>query len=233
MSLPPLRSLRARWTLVLVGVCVLEAALVAVAVRVSTERAFDRFVVEEALEAFVADVVVAVQTTGTVTAESVEDVRSARGTGRAGRTRGDDRPPRPDRPPARRRPPVVEIGRGIAFGLADADGRVLRPFDGHAEGDVLPPEVLGVGRAVVVDGRRVATALVPEGAADALDGLPASSPEARFLASSTTALLAALALALAVSVAIGVWLAGRTVRRTSIWRCSSATGRRRRRRKCC
>lgn len=200
----------------LVGVCVLEAALVAVAVRVSTERAFDRFVVEEALDAFVADVAVAVQTTGAVTAESVEDVRSARGARRAGRALGEDRPPRPDRPPDRppdrQRPPVAEIGRGIAFGLADADGRVLRPFDGHAEGDVLPSEALGAGRAVVVDGWRVATAFVPADAADALDGLPASSPEAHFLASSTTALLAALALALAVSLAVGLWLASRTVR---------------------
>ena len=48
-----LRSLRARWTLALMAVCVLEAVLVAVAVRVSTARAFDRFVIEESFEAFV------------------------------------------------------------------------------------------------------------------------------------------------------------------------------------
>ena len=41
---------------------------------------------------------------------------------------------------------------------------------------------------------------------------PATSPEARFIASSTTALVLALGLALAVALAVGGWLAGRTVR---------------------
>ncbi len=41
---------------------------------------------------------------------------------------------------------------------------------------------------------------------------PATSPEARFIASSTTALVLAFGLALAVALAVGGWLAGRTVR---------------------
>ncbi len=64
----------------------------------------------------------------------------------------------------------------------------------------------------MVDGRRVGTAFVPRDAAAGLADFPATSPEARFVASSTTALAVALGLALAVALAVGVWLTGRTVR---------------------
>ncbi len=63
---PLIRSLRVRWTLVLVGVCVLEALLVAVAVRIATERSFERFVVEEAFAGFVSDVEAAARDSGLV-----------------------------------------------------------------------------------------------------------------------------------------------------------------------
>ncbi|MEP0545334.1 MAG: HAMP domain-containing sensor histidine kinase [Rhodothermales bacterium] len=200
-------SLRGRWTLVLVGVCLLEAALVAVAVRVSTATAFDRFVIEEALEGFVDDVEATARASGTITAEGVEEARLPAGPPPRPGTLPDDRSR-----PSRRLPPPATLGQRIAFGLADAEGRVVRPFDAYAVGDVLPPAALDDGRAVVVDGRRVATAFVPRDAADALHGLPASSPEVRFVASSTVALVAALGLALAVSLAVGAWLAGRTTR---------------------
>ena len=209
----------------LVGVCVLEAALVAVAVRVSTERAFRAFVVEEALGAFVADVEAAVQASGTVTAEALADA-PASGQPPPGAVPPPVAvpPPGAGRPPGAGPPPGVgptrrgellpppELGRSIEFGLADAEGRIVRPFDAYAAGDVLTASALEAGRAVVVDDRRVATAFVPKDAPDALAGLPPSSPEVRFVASSTAALGVALALALAVSLAVGLWLAGRTVR---------------------
>ncbi len=88
----------------------------------------------------------------------------------------------------------------------------MRPFDGHVAGDRLAPSDLASGRALVVDGRRVGTAFVPHDAAAALADFPASSPEARFVASSTAALAVALGLALAVALGVGVWLTGRTVR---------------------
>ena len=89
---------------------------------------------------------------------------------------------------------------------------MTRPFDGHALGDVLAPDDLAEGQAVMLDGRVVGTAFVPRDAAVTLTDFPASSPEARFIASSTLALVVALGLALAVALAVGVWLAGRTVR---------------------
>ena len=205
MRRPTWRSLRVRWTLVLVGVCVLEAALVAVAVRVSTERAFRRFVIEEALEEFVADVQLAAQASGSVTAEDVENVRSL------GR-RPPELPPGVRQRSSRRPPPPASLGRAIAFGLADAEGVVLRAFDGHTAGDSLARATLDLGRGVFVGDQRVATVFVPANAEDALDGLPPGSPEARFVASSTSALVVALVAALAVALGIGVWLAGRIVR---------------------
>ena len=47
-----MRSLRTRWTLALVAVCLLEAALVFAAVRIGTQRAFDRFIREQAMTGF-------------------------------------------------------------------------------------------------------------------------------------------------------------------------------------
>ncbi|OZC03592.1 sensor histidine kinase [Rubricoccus marinus] len=230
-----LRSLRTRWTLALMAVCVLEAALVAVAVRVSTSRAFGRFVVEESFEVFVADVESAVQRTGDLNAAlstlgtrpasgaeapraespdgSLSPEAPLAGARRPDRPRGEGAPPA--RPGARprgggMRPP--DLGRSIAFGLADAEGRVVRPFDGYASGDALALETLARGRAVIVGGEQVGTAFVPSGAAAGLADFPETSPEARFVRSSTTALVVALGVALAVALGVGVWLTGRTVR---------------------
>ena len=205
---PSLRSIRTRWTLALVAVCVIEAALVAVAVRVSTARAFERFVIEEALVRFVDE----------VAAQADARTDGVRPTPRRPPAGAAQRPPRPGRSgpaagsPTRRLPPPSDLARGVPFGLADADGRVVRPFDDHAVGDPLPPDVLATGRAVEADGRRIGTAFVPTDAAAHLDPFPASSPEARFVASSTAALWWALAGALAAAVGLAFWLSGRTVR---------------------
>ena len=219
------------------AVCVLEAALVAVAVRVSTARAFERFVVEESFGAFVETVESAARSTGDVT--SLRAATPGRGPTPSGPTPSGPTPSGPtpggpapgapppggppdggaprERPGAPQRPrgglpPPQDLGRSIAFGLADAQGRVVRPFDGHAAGDALTARDLAAGREVRVDGRRVGTAFVPHDAATALADFPASSPEARFVASSTAALAVALGLALAVALGVGVWLTGRTVR---------------------
>ena len=143
------RSIRTRWTLALVAVCVVEAALVAVAVRVSTARAFERFVIEEALVRFVDDV--AEQSGARADVLRPTPPRPPGGAAM--------RPPPPGRsgPEAggadRRLPPPSDLARGVPFGLADAEGRVTRAFDEFATGDVLPPDVLATGRAIEADGR--------------------------------------------------------------------------------
>ena len=202
---PSLRSIRTRWTLALVAVCVVEAVLVAVAVRVSTARAFERFVIEEALVRFVDQVAAQADTRA-----AGVGTRPPRRPG--GSAQGPPPPDREARGPAGRLPPPSDLARGVPFGLADADGRVLRPFDDHVTGDTLLPDVLASGRPVETDGRRIGTAFVPEDAAAHLDPFPTSSPEARFVASSTAALWWALAGALAAAVALASWLSGRTVR---------------------
>lgn len=206
------RSLRTRWTLALVAVCVLEAALVAVAMRVSTARTFDRFVVAESFDLFASRIEATARSTGTISAESEADtpppggIRPPRP-----RPRGSG-PPRPPRETQGQLPPPSSLGRDIAFGLADAEGRVVQPFDGHSAGDVLATDVLASGRALMVNDELVGTAFIPKDATAALSEFPPRSPEARFIASSTSALATALALALALAVGLGVWLTGRTVR---------------------
>ncbi|WP_412061275.1 ATP-binding protein [Rubrivirga sp. IMCC45206] len=227
-----LRSIRTRWTIALVAVCVLEAVLVAVAVRVSTARAFERFLVEESLVGFAEDVAQAIEESG-----SIEAIRPRRA-GAGGRPPGGLPPragvgPRPPAggPPAAGQPPSrpppgggrrldsrLPPGGGpagapvVRFGLADADGRVVLPFDGHPVGAVLPTDVLADGRPIRVDGAVVGTALIPTDAAQAPSAFGARSPEARFLRASSAALLWALAGSLALALGLGVWLAGRTAR---------------------
>ena len=227
------RSLRTRWTLALIAVCVVEAALVAVAVRVSTVRTFEQFVIDEALDGFVADVADVVRETGSL--DTVSQGIGAAGPDAApppaaapspGTGRPPSRPPPPRErdlrpgdaprptPPRRsdRLPPPASSARRVQFGLTDPSGRIVLPFDGAARGEAVSPEALAEGHPVEVDGRRVALAFVPADAADRLDTYPATSPEARFLASSTPALWGALAAALAVAVALALWLSERTVR---------------------
>ncbi len=213
-----IRSLRTRWTIALVAVCVLEALLVAVAVRVTTARAFERFVVEEAFEVFVERVESEARTQGTLTGDVPRSEPSRpQPPPRRQPPRLDDTqitpPGRREQPRPRREsslPSPVSLGDGIAFGLADAQGYVLRPFDRHAVGDSLSPSEQAAGRAILVDGSRLGTAFVPRNAANMLADFPGDSPEARFIASSTTALAAALAGALVLALGFGAWLAGRT-----------------------
>ena len=181
-------SLRTRWILALAAVCVLEAVLVAVAVRVTTERAFERFVMDETLEAFIGE---------------MAGPGAGRPLGDGGR--GGQRPPGGPPPPS-------QLGRDISFGFVDAEGRVVRAFEGYALGDVLSTDQLAEGRPVTVEGRLVGTVFEPEDLGAALAGFPSTSPEARFISSATAALMVALMVALLIAVATGAWLSGRTVR---------------------
>ena len=60
------RSLRTKWALALVAVCLVEAGLVAVAMRAGTEQAFEEFLVEEAHAGLVMHVTRWVQETGSI-----------------------------------------------------------------------------------------------------------------------------------------------------------------------
>lgn len=208
------RSLRTRWTLALVAVCLIEALLVAAAVRVTTTRAFERFVIEEAFSIFVDRAEQSARATGTLSGAPLA-LRPVPLSPEARRPPDTRRPPGgrpPPGAPSPRRPRPHRLADGVSFGLADADGRVVAPFDDHASGDVLSDADLARGEPVAVDGRRVGTAFVPSDAARDLGPFPQSSPEARFLRSSSAALLWALAGSLALAVGLGFWLAGRTTR---------------------
>ena len=210
----------------LVAVCLVEAVLVALAVRLSTARAFDRFLKEEGMTRYVADVEAHVRRTGTVDGFETParaprpPQRAPRGGPRGGHPGGerDARRGEPGAgPPSRRAertpggPREGALRRGPRYGLVDLEGRVVVPFGDWRRGEIVPPDALRDGLAVVVDGRRVATAIARDrvGVGGAF---PRSSPEARFLRASTQALLGATALGIALALGLGAWLTTRTVR---------------------
>ncbi len=209
-------SLRARWAVALVAVCLVEAALMAGAVRLGTARAFDRFLREDALSTFVGDVAAHVRRAG-----SLDGFAEARRAARPPQARREERPPpprdgtAPARPPPGRRPPGRRPPdgrpRGPRYGLADADGRVVLPFDGLPPGATIPPERLADGLPVTVDGRRVGTAFTRD-AVGVLGSFPPDSPEARFVRASTQALAWATALSVLLALALGAWLGTRAAR---------------------
>lgn len=221
------RSLRLRWTLALVAVCLVEAALVAAAVRVTTVRAFEQFVIEEAFESFVTDAQEFARGTGSIEAFQPRERQrplaqrppaqrpprqGLAGQGPPDQARPETQRRRPGAGPRGQRPRPGDLAQGVTFGLADSSGRVILSFDDYERGAMLDAGTLARGEAIEVEGRTVGTAFVPADAADALPAFPPTSPEARFIRASSTALLWALAGALALAVGLGFWLTSRTVR---------------------
>ena len=135
------QSLRTRWTLALVAVCVVQAGLVAWAVHLTTRGAFEDFLVEEAHAGMVGHVEDWVRETGAIDG-FVPPGRREAGSAGGPRARGEGAspsggpgrgagPPRavggpPE--PGRRLPPPFSNGAPVRFGLADLDGRLLLPL---------------------------------------------------------------------------------------------------------
>ena len=198
----------------MVAACALSAVAVAVAVRASTVRAFEAFVVEESADGLRRHATEYVRVNGTLEGFRPASPR----TGRPLTPAGDAAASGARRPPPRQRPvplgaaPHLGGGLPIPFGLADAGGRLILPFEGAPTGTVLPERELASGRALVVDGVRVGTVLVPEDPFAGRTSFGRESAEAGFLRQSGRALAWALGAALAFALGFAWWLAGRTVR---------------------
>ncbi|HMB90528.1 MAG TPA: HAMP domain-containing sensor histidine kinase [Rhodothermales bacterium] len=196
-----MRSLTLKFILAFVVVCVVEAALVAVFVREATQRAFDDFVREEALQGFAEEATAYYEAYG-----SWEDFairfRESRGP-RAGRGRPaatvGSGPPRPRADnPQRRRPPQ---GQALRFGLADLSGQVVMRNDRYESDQRLTPAELDEGVPLELDGEIIAMVLPPG------QHGPSSRLELAFLRRTDRALLLAGLGALLLALLLGSVLA--------------------------
>ena len=175
------------------AVCIIEALLVAFLMREATQRSFDEFLREEAIEVFEEDVRRFYERTGTL--EGVQ-----RG---LGRNRGPVQPPRRmgEPPPGRegqRRPPGAKTPQ---FGLTDTRGLVIVSNGEFRVGDRVSSEVLSNGLPFVVDGEELGLILMPSGR------MALSERESKYLQRLDWALMAASVGVVLFAVVLGVWLA--------------------------
>lgn len=216
-----MRSLTTRWTLALVAVCLVEAVLVVAAVRIGTQRSFDRFVEEQAMTGFSEAAARYYRATGTldgidtlfrpdgrpgpppaesgpVGRRSVEPEDSVRERPTPERRGNGERRARAERRRSDRRP--------LRFGLADASGRIVLSAGTYQLGDSLQDGEGTQRYPLIVDGETVGT-ILRTAEAQAL-----GPGERRFLEETQAALWWAVALALLVALGLGFVLARATTR---------------------
>ncbi|NNF59370.1 MAG: HAMP domain-containing histidine kinase [Rhodothermaceae bacterium] len=211
-----MRSLRTRWTLALVAVCLLEAVLVFAAVRIGTQRAFDRFIREQAMTGFAEGAADYYRVTGSLDDIEAWVERRGRRSGAERRFNGDgpqdsvrlegERLPR-DTSASRR--PIRRFRRGeppFRFALADHDGRIVLPAGSYVMGDVFTPSEAIETRPLVVDSDTVGTVIRT---AESQELGPA---EQRFLKETQAAVSWAVAAALLVALLLGYLVARATTR---------------------
>ena len=193
---PAMRSLTLKLSLAFLAVALTVAGLAAVFARNAMVREFDRLVVQQAEENFIADITAYHETFG-----SWDGVHERFGP----QSVRADRPPPNQRPPADAPPPPPQTQPGTLpppFFLADQDGIiVISGGPKYRRGDVVPAHELEDRTAVEVDGIVVGTVFrsgqVPELTAD----------EQRYLERINQALLWAGLAAGAIAIVLGVLLA--------------------------
>lgn len=191
-----MRSLTLKLSLAFLAVALTVAGLAAIFARNALVREFDRLVVQQAEENFIADI-----TTYYETFDSWEGVREWIGSQRA----PANLPPRDQRPPADVPPPPPQTQPGAApppFFLVDQDGTVvISGGPRYGVGEKVPESEFVDGTVVEIDGMIVGTVFqsgqVPE----------LSPDEQRYLDRITQALLWAGLAAGAIAIVLGALLA--------------------------
>ena len=198
-----MRSLGTRWTLALIAVCLIEALLVAAAVRLTTQIGFERYVSEEAVQRFQVEVADYYVENGSLA--GIGDAFSERrATYDAMRDSLEER--MRSRLPERRTERQGGRNPGIRFGLADRGGFVAIPVSNRRIGDAVQPALLADGWSVVVGRDTIGTAFRPD------EGFRPSRSHEAFLRASNMALGFALLGALLVAVLIGIAVSRLTTR---------------------
>lgn len=226
-------SLRLRWTLALVALCLVQAGLVAAFVSVRSEAALEQFVYEQTRSDFIDEVEWHVRTTGSLEGFRPSSSESrGPGLGPNGRPALHDRPalrdaepplarpvdrrrsersdalPEAPPPPERRLPPPLPT---VRWGLVDASGRTVIRYGPTPAGTRLSADQLEGGTPVVVDGDTLGRVLPPLRVPESF-AFPPDSPGSHYAKAIQSALLWGLGLALGLAIVLGVVLASRAVR---------------------
>lgn len=218
-----MRSLTLKMFLAFAAVCLIEAVLVAVFVRESTQRAFDQLIREEAIDGFIEDATTYYQQTGSL--EGIElylrpEMNRARRGDRGRVPPNRVQPPRPrGQVPGQgsdRKPPLGPNQRpgrmppqgpnGPPFGLADVEGVILKSNDVYGVGERVGAEVLAEGTPLIIDGEVLGTVLPPG------RSLPLGPRETAYMQRSDIALLLATLVALSIALGFGVFFARTSMR---------------------
>ena len=188
-----MKSIRLKLILVLVAVCGIQALLVAGIVRYATVDAFDRFLIEEASDTFVDDVVAYLSVWG-----SLDDMDALFGPSVPGDRR--PAPPRDGLRPERAGPGAVRPGgaQPPPFGIADDGGMVVKSNDRYDVGQELTSDDLSKARFVEESGLPAFYVLPPEGS-----GIELGLREEEYIRSADLAILWAVAASLMVALLIG------------------------------
>ncbi len=206
-----MRSLTLKLILAFSVTLAIQALLVAFLVRDANRKSLDKFVLEDALQIFVADVTSHYQAENSWQGvqESLGIHRNGPGpphpgAGHTGNRRGPGpgkRPPenRKNKPPPPRSNGMSSKAQIIHFGLADASGRVVFGAQNWAPGAVLSEKEKASSIPIAVDGQVVGNVLLPT------TKIPLSTEAQSFLASTDRALLFALFAALSIALLLGFW----------------------------
>ncbi len=197
------RSLVFKLVLAFLVVSVTGAVLTALFARWATFREFDRLVLEQAQNNFLASATVYYQTYGSWL--GVREYFHRLAVAPAPQPRpGQQLPPPPPQPEDRNRP--GQQPPTYVFALADQDGYVVLPAWPYRLGNHIPADELAQGVEIEVDGQVVGTALVTGSPP------PLALREVQYLARTNRASLYAALAAILTGLALGIFLARRLTR---------------------
>ncbi|MFQ6102651.1 MAG: HAMP domain-containing protein, partial [Anaerolineae bacterium] len=196
------RSLVFKLVLAFLIVSVTGAVLTALFARWATFREFDRLVLEQAQNNFLANATAYYQTNGSWL--GVREYFHPLVAVPAPQPRPGRQPPLPPPPEDRNRP--GQRPPTYVFALVDQDGYVVLPAGPYRLGDRIPADELAQGVEIEVDGQVVGTALVTG------NPPPLDQREVRYLARTNQASLYAALAAILIALFLGIFLARRLTR---------------------
>jgi two-component system sensor histidine kinase BaeS len=195
------RSLVFKLVVAFLVVSVTGAMLTTLFARWATFQEFDRLVLEQAQNNFLASATAYYQTNGSWL--GVREYFNRLAAAPAPQLRPSQQPLQPQ-PDDRNRP--VQQPTTYVFALADQDGYVVLPAGPYRLGRHIPTDELAQGVEIEVDGQAVGTALVTG------DPPPLAQREVRYLARTNRASLYAVLAAITIALFLGIFLARRLMR---------------------
>jgi two-component system sensor histidine kinase BaeS len=195
------RSLVFKLAVAFLVVSVTGAMLTALFARWATFQEFDRLVLEQAQNNFLASATAYYQTNGSWL--GVREYFHRLAAAPAPQLRPSQQPLQPQ-PDDRNRP--VQQPTTYVFALADQDGYVVLPAGPYRLGRHIPTDELAQSVEIEVDGQVVGTALVTG------DPPPLAQREVRYLARTNQASLYAVLAAITIALFLGIFLARRLMR---------------------